>query len=285
MKLYQAGLLLAGAVLATGIAFKMTQPPPIPIPAPAIRHPVEPAVVSQPEIEAPVRKPSPLAIPAPQPTVRATAPETIYDLPPKPPTRKNEPNLTATLRSFKPKQWIPGRYESTGKAASVPASAAIKAPSAPVVAAAIDKSETPPVEPAVEKQPAVIPPAPARHATLTTGMAIVIRLDESLSSDVSRTGGTFAGVLAEPVIADGFVIAEPGARVTGRIVESEKAGRFTGNSRLSLGLMNVSTSDGQTVSITTDPWMKLGDRVAAGTIIPFRLKSKVSITEQQVAAR
>jgi len=112
-------------------------------------------------------------------------------------------------------------------------------------------------------------------------MAIPIRLDESLSSDRTVTGGTFQASLAEPFVVDGLVIAERGARVTGRIVNSEKA-------RVELGLSSLATSDGQRVGISTDPWTKLigsGDALGAGTIIRFRLASRVTITEQQIAGR
>src|SRR6202000_2672678 len=96
---------------------------------------------------------------------------------------------------------------------------------------------------------------------------IVMRLDESLSSDFSAAGGTFQGSLIEPVVADGFAIAERGARVMGRVIDSRKAGRSAGISRLQLQLTSLMTSDGQQVSISTDPWMNLGDSLPARTII------------------
>ena len=82
--------------------------------------------------------------------------------------------------------------------------------------------------------------------------------------------------------ANGKVVAVNGIE---GIVDSQKAGRSTGTSRLELGLTNLVTSDGQEVSISTDRWMKLGDNVPSETVIRFRLASKVTITERQIAGR
>ncbi|HEY3827357.1 MAG TPA: hypothetical protein VGL82_22545, partial [Bryobacteraceae bacterium] len=73
-------------------------------------------------------------------------------------------------------------------------------------------------------------------------------------------------------------IAEKGARVTGKIVSSD---RF----RVELGLTTLVTSDGQQVAISTDPWSRptaFGDSLAEGTVIRFRLASTVTVKERQV---
>ncbi len=51
---------------------------------------------------------------------------------------------------------------------------------------------------------------------------------------------------------DGFVIAERGARVEGRVVASDSGGRVKGVSSLAVELVRLSTSDGQRVAIQTD---------------------------------
>jgi hypothetical protein len=211
---------------------------------------------------------------------RAAAPETVYNEAAKPVARKNQPvtppapvrkNEPISVARIKPKQWIPGKYEMP--AGTTPA---------PLVTASADKDPPAPVVAAVEKEPG--PPAP-HQATLRSGMTIAIRLNEALSTDYSRGGGIFAGTLAEPLVADGFVIAERGARVSGRVLESQKAGRSAGTSRLELGLTNVVTSDGQQVGVSTEPWVRLGDNIPADTVIRFRLTSRVTITERQLAEK
>jgi hypothetical protein len=288
-------LLIVGAVLAGGLAFRLTQPVPIPDVAPVI-PPTAHSKVTAPRASAPsVAIRPPIIKPSPIPALRATAPEPIYTPVPREPAktaiRKDEPISVARVKPTqekptqpKPTQWIPGRYESP----SEPASPHRSAGSAPVVAAAIEKSAAPAPAPAVERIPPQVPPTPAaprRQATLRIGIGIPIRIDEPLSSDISPTGGTFQGSLIEPLTADGFVIAERGAPVAGRIVESQKGGRSTGISRLKLELTNLTTSDGQHVSISTDPWMKLGDGIPSNTAMRFRLASTVTITEQQIAGK
>lgn len=98
-----------------------------------------------------------------------------------------------------------------------------------------------------------------RQVTLPAGMTVQVRLNESLSSDRGVPGDTFDASLAEPLIADGLVIAERGARAGGRIVDAQKAGRVGGTSLVELELTNVVTADGQKIAISTDPWTKRGD--------------------------
>ena len=101
-------------------------------------------------------------------------------------------------------------------------------------------------------------PAPLQ-VTLRQGTQIAVRMDQTISSDHMSAGDTFQASLAEPLVADGFVIAEKGARVSGRVVESRNAGRLTGTSAIQLALSHVETSDGQRVAISTEPWVKQAD--------------------------
>jgi hypothetical protein len=287
MKWYQVGLLVLGAGIAGGFALKMTQLPPVTLPPPP-----QPVINAPPPVAVVPQKPSPIPQTQrvrPSTPVQADAPQPVYDEPPKPAARRTPPVTPPapvhSATNIKPRQWIPGRYDSFGDSASEPKAAAKPAPApapAPLVApASIDKTTAAPVVPAIENEPA---PAPHR-ATLRSGMAIPIRLDETLSSDHSPKGWTFVGTLIEPLVADGFVIAERGARVSGRVLDSEKAGRATGTSRLQIGLTDVSTSDGQQVAINTEPWVRLGDTIPAETVVRFRLTSMVTITERQLAAK
>lgn len=128
-------------------------------------------------------------------------------------------------------------------------------------------------------------------------MPLPIRVDELLSTERSAAGDTFQASLAEPLVVTGLVIAEKGARVTGRVVDSKRAGRAGGQAVLILEISNISTSDGQRIAISTDPWTKRGEtpygedagRTGAGipseTIIRFRLATRVTIAERQIAGR
>jgi hypothetical protein len=275
MKPLHIGLLLAGAAIAGALAVKMTQPPPVPVPARVIQPPVSPAVVRAPPVAVttPVPKPSPIPIPAAPRIARTAAPEPVYDTPPKSVIHKSKPILPAPvlIAKVKPTQWSPGRYEGPAAAPRAAAPAA-STPSAQVATSVpAEQRAVPDPPPSVVKDK---PPAP-RQVTLQTGMTIPVRLDESLSRTFA--GESFQATLVDPLVVNGLEIAERGARVTGRV-------RI--NSLLELGLATLSTSDGQRVGISTDPW-KYGEAgtIAGGTIIRFRLASKLTITEQQVAGR
>jgi hypothetical protein len=267
MKPQHAGFLLVGAALAGGLAIKMTQAPMIPVVDPAPqpeRLPVITPVVStvSPGVSTLVAKPSPIPRAPTLTPARAAAPQPVYDEPAKPVIRKSKPIFMATAR---PTQWTPGPYEGpVGPVSPKPQPAIVELP--------IEQ----PVEQKVAPEP--LPPVPApRRVTLQTGMTIPIRLDESLSSDKSVVGEMFQASLVEPLVVDGLVIAEKGARVVGRIVNSQKA-------ILELGLANLMTSDGQRVAISTDPWMN-GAAIPLKTIIRFRLASRVTVTEQQISEK
>ena len=271
MKPLHIVLLVIGAALAGGLAVKMTQAPPIPVVAP-LSPPVRPPV-SQMAARAPAAKPSPIPITPPQVQAPAltTAPEPVYDEPAKPALPRSKPILTANAA---PTQWTPRPYETPAVAAKPALQAPSPAPAAPPT----------PVEPPAPVEQVVAPPPPVaapRRVILQAGMAIPIRLDESLTSDRTVTGATFQASLVEPFIVDGLVIAERGARVTGRIMNSQ-------NARVELGLATLATSDGQQVAISTDPWTKLigsAGALRAGAVIRFRLAAKVTVTEQQIAGR
>jgi hypothetical protein len=88
---------------------------------------------------------------------------------------------------------------------------------------------------------------------------IPVRLMEGLSTDRNLSGDTFNASLDAPLIVDGFAIAERGARVEGKIVESTKAGKVSGVSSLAVVLTQITTSDGQRIRIQTQTFTKKGD--------------------------
>jgi len=88
--------------------------------------------------------------------------------------------------------------------------------------------------------------------TLPAGLTLFVRLGETLSTNHNYTGDTFRATLEVPIIMDGFIIAEKGSKVLGRIMNAEKAGHLSGAADLTLALTEIHTTDGQTVRVETN---------------------------------
>ena len=171
----------------------------------------------------------------------------------------------------------------------------------------------PPASPEPEPLTPVAPPAFAAHVaqphqvTLNAGLILPVRLVDGLSSERNASGDAFAATLDKEVVADGFVIAERGARVEGRVVAVDRA-KVRSSAALALELTTLHTSDGQTVAIQTDGYFKhaeppqvnntgkiagVGGRVGTGdalltrgtvempseSLVTFRLKNPIPLTE------
>ena len=128
------------------------------------------------------------------------------------------------------------------------------------------KSEAMVPEPAPAAQPVPEPPEPPappappppRHVTLTAGTLIPARTVEGLSSDRNEVDDTFTATLDQPLAVDGLVIAERGAHLEGKIVQSRRAGRVKGLADLAVELTQLTTSDGQRVAIETESFEQHG---------------------------
>jgi hypothetical protein len=129
---------------------------------------------------------------------------------------------------------------------------------APNRPAAASLAPAPESAPQPVEQPAPPAPAPPRQATLKAGTLVQVRLIETISSDKNHPGDIFNGTLDAPLVVDGLVLAEKGARVEGKIVESQQAGRVKGLASLALALTRLNLSDGQHVEISTDSFSKIG---------------------------
>ncbi|MBI4874809.1 MAG: hypothetical protein HY822_09275 [Acidobacteria bacterium] len=98
--------------------------------------------------------------------------------------------------------------------------------------------------------------------TLSAGTLLPVRLGETLSSDKNSQGDTFTATLDRPLAIDGFAVAERGAKVEGRVVEADRAGRVRGVAHLSIELVRLTTADGQRIEIATQAFRKDGTKEA-----------------------
>jgi hypothetical protein len=145
---------------------------------------------------------------------------------------------------------------------AVPQSAPLPSPQPSAPPIANDPAPAPVAESAPEPAAPPAPEAPP-SVTLQAGMTLPVRLGESLSSEHNQAGDTFTATLDAPLSAGGFVIAEKGTHVEGRVVEAQKSGHGK-KAVLSLELTKLNTSDGQHVEIKTETLRKQGTTMATG---------------------
>jgi hypothetical protein len=99
--------------------------------------------------------------------------------------------------------------------------------------------------------------------TLAAGTSLAVRIGETISTARNQPGDSFLATLTQQLVIDGFIIAERGARLEGRVVEAAAAGRGRGASHLAVSVMRIATADGQNIRIRTEPYSKDGPSPAA----------------------
>lgn len=247
-----------GAALAGGVvyfAMKKTANPVVPVAS---------SMQATQAVAQPAQGPPSQAAPAAQvaPAVSAPAPEKTE------PPAKAEKKVPVKVARHRPAA-APAEREPAAQPAEPPTPAAPAPAPAPapepekkveVTSAVPPAQPTPPSQPTPENPPAPPPPPPEPPTvTVPAGTLITVRLGETLSSDRNQPNDSFMATLDQPLAVDGFVIAERGSRVEGRVVQAEKAGKVKGVSRLAVELTKIHTSDGQTVRIQTAMFEKEGE--------------------------
>jgi hypothetical protein len=232
-----------GAVLASGIVYFAVQP--------SIN--VEP---SRPESIAQTTVPPPPAAPTPAPPAPRVA-----AVPPAPVHEKRSP-MPPPVRRERPVAIAPYEAPVTPPSPTrpVPVVAPEPPPPAPVpIPAPIPVAPSVPVENVSLPAPNVQTRVP-NTVTLADGTVLAVRIGETLSSARNQAGDTFLATLTQPLVIDGFVIAERGARLEGKVVDVSQAGRVSGVAYLRISLARLATADGQNIRIRTEPFVKQASR-------------------------
>lgn len=205
---------------------------------------------------------TPVAAPAVTPSAKTVAQaEALQPARPSPVTEE-KPRKHSKTRPIQPRmvaQSVAPHREIEVSAAPEPAQAE---PS--VQPAQAPQPEPAPAEPAPAVNvppdpPAPAPPPPPVQVTLRAGTLLSARTVEGLSSERNQVGDTFTATLEQPLSVDGWVIAERGARLEGKLVQSQRAGRVKGLSNLAIELTQLVTSDGQRIPIETETFEKRGE--------------------------
>jgi hypothetical protein len=234
-----------GAVLASGIVYFAVRPVEV-----GSVEPPKPIVAS---VKAPATVPPPPAPVAPSPTPVprvAAAPVQV-------PVREKPSPMPPPVR----------RQKEVAIAKYVP-------PPVPPLPAPQTVEITPPPPPPAAPPPApVAPPIPVQNVslpapsvdgrvphtvTLAAGTLLPVRIGETLSSARNQAGDKFLATLTQPLVIDGFIIADRGARVEGRVIEASQAGKVKGASHLEISIVRLATDDGQNIRIRTEPYVKDG---------------------------
>ncbi len=122
-------------------------------------------------------------------------------------------------------------------------------------------------------------PLSAASTTLAPGAKLQVRITERLSSETAKSGETFHGTLAEPVVVNGKTMFEKGTAVTGQVIQASKSGRLSSRGQLQLVLTSISGGWFRSYPLTVQPLVisggshtksnvsKIGGGAAAGAII------------------
>lgn len=100
------------------------------------------------------------------------------------------------------------------------------------------------------------PPVPQK-ITVPAGTQLSIRLNDEVNSEKAQVGDVFHGSISSPVAIDDQTAIPTTADVEGRVVDVKSAGRFAGQSVLTLELTKL-TMNGKSYSLQTSQWTKSG---------------------------
>ncbi|MGI8741499.1 MAG: hypothetical protein ACR2NN_02800 [Bryobacteraceae bacterium] len=228
---------LGGAVLASAIVYMAVKDP-----APPVKHvsaASKPIYVTPAEVSGPA------------------TPPVEDELPGEPPVDRPAKKVQREKRSPMPSARVRSAPKITTADLRAPAVVPEPAPASQQPPAYTPLPAVPqPVEEPLNTEPPP-PSTPQPHTvTITAGTLLPVRIGETLTASHNQPGDGFLATLDQPLVVDGFVIAERGARLEGRVVEADPGGRVRGTSYLDVELVKLATSDGQHIRIRTSSFQK-----------------------------
>ena len=270
---------IVGALMASGIVYIAIRPSPqkaslaggrgvseiLPPPSAPAAQTATVAAAARPD-EKPARAPVPDAKPVPEPkpaqhTKLSRAPLREKPSPMPAPVHREKPAVVARneppIETPPPAPAAPATPES--QRAPQPESAQPVAAQPTPQPAAQEPAPAPPPPPSIVAKSVPEPEARVSHSVvLAAGTPLTVRIGENLSAARNQAGDTFFATLEQQLVIDGFIIADRGSRVIGKVVEAVPAGRGGGESHLRIELIKLNTTDGQHIPVKTDPYAKDG---------------------------
>jgi hypothetical protein len=110
-----------------------------------------------------------------------------------------------------------------------------------------------------------VPPAEPARVTVPNGTELVVRLTESVSSDLNEKGDTFLASLASPIMIGDQVVIPAEAGVEGKVVDVQSAGRFSGRPKVAVQMTRL-TYNGKTYELRSSQYSKQGASRDARTV-------------------
>lgn len=106
-------------------------------------------------------------------------------------------------------------------------------------------------------KPAVVTPPPVQKVTVPEGTLLSVRLVDEIDSETAQDGEVFRATLNAPIVVDDQTVIPGDADIEGRVVQVQSAGRFKGQSLLTLELNKI-MYNGRSYNIRTNQWSKQG---------------------------
>lgn len=110
------------------------------------------------------------------------------------------------------------------------------------------------------------PPPPPKKFTIPAGTQLTVRLNDPLDSERNQVGDSFRATLGAPIVIGDETVIPSGADVVGHVVDVKSAGRFAGNSALTLELTSLSVN-GKTYNLQTNQWSRQGKGEGKNTAV------------------
>jgi hypothetical protein len=151
------------------------------------------------------------------------------------------------------------RYRSSHSASSNSASSGDNGLRTTVPAGSSSGNSTSSYDSSQSTAPAAPTPVPPpQKITVPAGTQISVRMNDEVDSEKAQVGDVFHGSISAPVTVGEETVIPTTADVEGRVVEVKSAGRFAGQSVLTLELTKL-TMSGKTYSLQTSQWTKSGN--------------------------
>lgn len=109
------------------------------------------------------------------------------------------------------------------------------------------------------KPAAAVPVAPKTY-TVPAGTPVSVRTVTAISTKTATDGAPFEATLHQPLVVEGYTVAEKGATVKGVVAQSDPGGRVKGVASLTVSLASIETAGGQVVKIDTTNFTKLAPK-------------------------